>query len=147
MGAVLMHIKGSQIHDGEVQTVEFTTQGMLECDQSGYTLSYQDSEIDSEDDTLTEIRVDKHTVSMRKTGNIETFFLFEQEKTYQTTYQTPLGVIEIALYPTLVNKRKGETGGTIELEYVLNIAGSQIVNHLSLDYVNRKSWMKEETKK
>ena len=74
---------------------------------------------------------------MQKKGAIETEFVFEEGKTYSTLYRMPFGEMNVTLLPTHVDARMGKKSGSIELEYVLNIAGSQVVNRLSLNYDRR----------
>jgi len=133
MSEVLLHIRGSQVQDGVSDEVELTTKGWLRFEGETAVLGYDDSE-DAAEDTQTVIRVRGGVITMQKTGKLETQFIFERGKDFITEYKTPFGTLGVTLYPTLVDAKMGEQQGRIELEYVLDIAGVQVVNRLNLHY-------------
>jgi len=133
MGAVLLNIKGSQVQGEEYSDIELTTEGTLTRINGGCTISYDETEAEGES-MQTVIRVDGNVVTMQKNGAVETQFVFEMGKTYITEYKTPFGDLDVSLIPTLVDTKLEDQCGRIELEYVLNVAGAQIVNRLNLSY-------------
>ncbi len=133
MSEVLLNIKGSQVQGEEYNDVELTTEGILTRQNGRSTISYDDSEMAGEN-VQTIIHVDGNIVTMQKTGAIQTQFVFEVGKTYITAYSTPFGELDVSLIPTLVDTKIEDACGKIELEYVMNIAGSQIVYRLNLSY-------------
>lgn len=134
MKDIVLHIRGSQTQGTEQDEVEFTTQGTVQQETDDkYVLTYQDT--DSDDGSITTvIHVDGNVVSMHKIGAVETHFIFERDKLFSSSYITPYGSLDIHLFPTLVDAKMGQESGNIELEYVLTIAGTQVVNRLYLDY-------------
>ena len=83
---------------------------------------------------VTIITMQKGMVSMQKRGTIETDFIFEQGKTCSTLYKTPFGSLNATILPTHVQVKLEERSGKIDLEYVMNIAGAQVVTQLKLCY-------------
>ena len=140
MKDILLSISGSQMQGDEDNSIELTTQGQLDFENGVGVLSYNDSEDDAEN-VETRISVNGDVVTMQKTGSIETHFIFERGKTYITEYLTPFGALDVTLYPTLVDAKIEEEKGRIELEYVLDIAGAQVVNRLNLNYTAENKQM------
>ena len=136
MDEILLHIKGSRSPSNH-EEVDFITQGTLETEADGYILKYSEHEEPGEEGVFTEIRIQGGAILLRQTGDPDTFFVFERSKTFQTTYYTPLGNIDLCLLPTLVDTKLSPDAGKIELEYILNVGGSQIVNRLNLDYTKK----------
>ena len=136
MGQVLLNIRGTQTQNGESEQVEFTTQGTLDKEQDRYILSYLDTQTLGEGSLVrTIISADAGSVVLQRQGELDTQKVFEQSKTYTTAYETPFGKLDLFLFPTMVQTHLADEKGSIELEYVMSIAGTQIVNRLMVDYV------------
>ena len=135
MSEVLLHIKGSQLQGEDSDFVELTTQGELQYSDNGCTLAYEETEGEGES-VRTEICVADRVVTMQKKGAVDAQFIFELGKTFITSYKTPFGDLDVSLLPTLVDAKVERDQGKIELEYVLNIAGAEIVNRLHLSYTS-----------
>ncbi len=136
MDEIRIRIVSSQMAGGEREQMNIKTQGTLRQSEDASIIEYVDMEGDTPAGTTT-IWVREDTVGMQKKGAIETEFVFEEGKTYSTLYRMPFGEMNVTLLPTHVDARMGKKSGSIELEYVLNIAGSQVVNRLSLNYDRR----------
>ena len=136
MPKVLLQIKGYQSHaeSGEEDEVNLLTQGTLTKEDGVYVIAYTDTDENGGEDITTRIKVDGNSVIMQKCGGVQTEFVFEQSKLYETVYKTVLGEMSMSVLPTLINTKLGEKEGNIDLEYVMNIAGVQVVNRLSLSY-------------
>ena len=135
MSEVLLHIKGSQLQGEDSDSIELTTQGELQYGDNGCTLAYEETEGEGES-IRTEICVADRVVTMHKKGAVDAQFIFELGKTFITSYKTPFGDLDVSLLPTLVDAKVERDQGKIELEYVLNIAGAEIVNRLHLSYTS-----------
>ena len=138
---VLFNIKGSQMQNPEEKQdeINLTTYGTLAHEDGKYTLAYNDTEGTSNQNTVTEIKVDGNSVIMQKTGGFETQFIFEQSKLYSTVFRTPFGNMSMSVFPTLVDTHLGNDRGSIDLEYIINVAGAQFINKLSLSYQTEKT--------
>ena len=129
MSEVLLHIKGSQLQGEDSDSIELTTQGELQYGDNGCTEGEGES-------IRTEMCVADRVVTMQKKGAVDAQFIFELGKTFITSYKTPFGDLDVSLLPTLVDAKVERDQGKIELEYVLNIAGAEIVNRLHLSYTS-----------
>ena len=135
MSEVLLHINGSQLQGEDSDSIELTTQGELQYGDNGCTLVYEETEGEGES-IRTEICVADRVITMQKKGAVDAQFIFELGKTFITSYKTPFGDLDVSLLPTLVDAKVERDQGKIELEYVLNIAGAEIVNRLHLSYTS-----------
>ncbi len=137
MSIIIINIKGTQVQDGYQENTEFTTEGSISLKNGNGVISYSGVN-DPHFTELTEIIVEGNMVIMKKSGSEEVEFVFEEGKSYTADYTTPFGLLHVTVLPTLVNVKMDKTSGRIELEYVLDIAGTQVVNRLKLSYVSDK---------
>lgn len=128
---VLLNIKGTRELMGEDDTIMFTVAGLLTSGGDKYTLRYADERSEGAE---TEIVVENGAVSMTRTGEDSTEMFFRRNTPYSSFYNTPFGKLDMTVLPTMVQADMGTEKGKIELEYIMNIAGSQIVNKLQLSY-------------
>ncbi len=130
---VLLNITGSRALFGEDDTVSMTAVGSLLSEADRYTLKYADERFGGPD-AETEIVVEDGAVSMLRGGEDSSELFFRAGTTYSSFYDTPFGKLDMTVLPTVVRTEMGDKKGSIELEYIMSIAGSQIVNKLQLDY-------------
>lgn len=87
-----------------------------------------------------EITLSGKEVTLKKpesrTGDAAIVVLREKQA-YSSFYQTPVGVVAVQVYPTLVHVQKEAEQGKIELEYITSIADTQAVNRLRVEYARR----------
>ena len=133
---IKISIVSSQTAGGEKEQMNMKTQGTLRKVEGASIIEYADMEGESQAG-ITTILVREDMVSMQRQGAVETEFVFERGKTYSTLYKMPFGEMSVTLLPTHVNACMGEKSGSIDLEYVMDIAGSQVVNRLNLCYDRR----------
>lgn len=133
MQEVRISIKSTQAIGGEREQMKMKTQGTLQKQGDARVIEYSDMEEDGAAGS-TVITARKGMVGMQKKGAVETEFIFEQGKTCSTLYKTPFGSMDVTLFPTHVQVELEERSGKIDLEYVMNIAGAQVVNRLNLCY-------------
>ncbi|MBQ9942398.1 MAG: DUF1934 domain-containing protein [Christensenellaceae bacterium] len=138
MNEILLNIRGCQMQGDETADLELTTQGVLTHEDGASILRYNDSD-DADENVETIIAVKDDVVTMQKIGSVETQFVFERGKTFITAYRTPFGDLDVTLFPTLVDAKIGQQKGSIQLEYVMDIAGAQVVNRLNLSYCSDKN--------
>lgn len=130
MQEVRISIESKQAVGSERDQTEMKLQGTLQKQGEARVIEYTDME--TGDATI--ITMQKGMVSMQKKGTIETEFIFEQGKSCSTLYKTPFGSMDVTIFPTHVQVKLEEHGGKISLEYVMNIAGAQVVTQLKLCY-------------
>ncbi len=140
---VLVDVHASREFLGESDEVDFTVAGEMEHTDDGYRLSYLSSHsimgMLVEESVQTDITVSGESVRVMRGGMQPTDVFLQQKTPYTTEFDTPIGRMPMQVLPTFVSTEMQEDRGNIELEYVMNIAGEQIVDRLSLTYRKDKS--------
>ena len=137
MENVVINVVGSLTRWGQTEETEFFTRGTVEMQDEQTVLSYLGT--GGEDDRM-EITLSGKEVTLKKpesrTGDAAIVVLREKQA-YSSFYQTPVGVVAVQVYPTLVHVQKEAEQGKIELEYITSIADTQAVNRLLVEYARR----------
>ena len=119
---VIISIKGTQKYDnGEPDSVELVTQGRLERDGSGYTLSYQESEITGMDGTLTTFQIDPERVTLMRVGEFNSQMVFQEGRRHMAMYNTPYGAMMVGVNTRHLMAEVDDRGGDIEIDYAIEI--------------------------
>lgn len=120
---VIISIKGIQsLANLEGESVELVTEGRLDSDgDSGYTLSYQESELTGLDGTLTTIQVEKRRVTLMRMGEYNSQMVFEEGRRHLSMYNTPYGALSIGIDTKKMNSALNAAGGRIEICYAIEI--------------------------
>ncbi|NLB42723.1 MAG: DUF1934 domain-containing protein [Clostridiales bacterium] len=124
---IMLTIKGShRSADGENSSMELITEGRL-LEQNGIVhIEYDESEISGKTGTKTRFSFLDDGVSMERSGTSSSQFLFQRGKKYIDTRVTPLGSIQMEVYPTRVRHELGSEEGSLNLKYQLDIDGMSI---------------------
>lgn len=133
MQKVILSIKGSNRVGEELDNIELLTEGKLFKQGDQFTIEYEE---EGTMPTKTTLVVGKDHIVMEKNGEVQTQFVFEESKIFEGVYHTPFGKLNVSVLPTLVYSEMNEQEGWVDLEYILNIAGNQMVNRLNLRYRN-----------
>ena len=137
MENVVINVVGSLTRWGQTEETEFFTRGTVEMQDEQTILSYLGT--GGEDDRM-EITLSGKEVTLKKpesrTGDAAIVVLREKQA-YSSFYQTPVGVVAVQVYPTLVHVLKEAEQGKIELEYITSIADARAVNRLRVEYARR----------
>lgn len=141
MNDTFFYIKSTRAYGEEVSEIEFATQGSVFCAEGKSILRYEETELIYNEKVETTIYVEGDTIVMERTGDMMANFVFERSKIYSTIYKTPFGDLDMTLLPTVVDAQVEEEEGSLELEYVLNLAGEQTLNRLKICYSNHVDCM------
>ena len=134
MDNIVVNVKGSLTQNGQMEETEFLTTGSLKVRDGNKILSYMGA---SGGEDFTEITLAQGTVVLKKQENNSqdaAIVVLKEKQIYSSFYATPMGMVAVQVYPTLVHIQETENQGNIELEYVTNIADTQAVNRLQLVY-------------
>ena len=130
---IMVNIRGSQADEYDDSTMELYTEGMLTHDGK-YIIEYDESEISGMENTRTSLTVEGDRVQLRRTGAVETEFVFLKSRVFEAAYETPFGMMQMSVLPTQILSELSEEKGKINLEYVIRIGDQQAVNKLNIDY-------------
>lgn len=134
MDNIVVNVKGSLTQNGQMEETEFRTTGSLKMRDGNKIISYMGA-LGGED--FTEITLARGAVVLKKQerGSQDAAIVVLREKqVYSSFYATPMGVVAVQIYPTLIHIRETENQGSVELEYITNVANTQSVNRLQLAY-------------
>ena len=119
---VMISVKGTQTYtDADADTLELMTAGQLEKDSSGYTLTYQESELTGLNDTLTTIRVEGPQVTLLRVGEVNTQMIFQEGRRHLSMYETPFGAMSIGINTRRLSASLSDQGGEIIIDYDVEI--------------------------
>ena len=119
---VIISIKGMQKYeDADPDTIELVTEGRLEGDGQGYTLSYQESQLTGLGGTLTTLQVEGERVTLLRVGEVNSQMVFEEGRRHMSMYDTPYGAMAIGINTRHLYADLSEQGGSIEIDYALEI--------------------------
>ena len=119
---VVISIKGMQQYEGALpDAVELVTAGRLARDGTGYTLSYQESELTGLDGTLTTIQVDGEQVTLMRVGEFNSQLVFQEGRRHLSVYNTPYGAMSVGVHTRHLLAELSDRGGDIEVDYFIEI--------------------------
>ncbi|MEF9987548.1 MAG: DUF1934 domain-containing protein [Christensenella sp.] len=131
---IVLNIRGTQADEYDDSTMELYTEGSLTHDDGKYILEYDESELSGMENTKTCLTVEGDRVQLKRTGLVETEFVFLKSRMFEAAYDTPFGMMQMSVLPTQIMSDMAEDKGKINLEYVISVGGQQAVNKLDIDY-------------
>lgn len=119
---VVISIRGMQKYeDAAPDLVELVTEGRLVKEGSGYTLTYQESELTGLEGTLTTIQVEGDQVTMLRAGEFNAQMVFQEGRRHLSMYNTPYGAMAIGVNTNHLLAEVDEHGGAIEVDYAIEV--------------------------
>ena len=119
---VVISIKGMQKYeDAAPDTIELVTEGRLIRDETGYTLTYQESELTGLEGTLTTIQVEGEQVTLMRVGEFNTQMVFREGRRHLSMYNTPYGAMAIGVNTRHLLAELDDHGGNIEIDYCIEV--------------------------
>ncbi|MDD5018234.1 MAG: DUF1934 domain-containing protein [Eubacteriales bacterium] len=138
MQKVLLTIKGTQTEGGADDYIEFVTEGRLYQNADGYLLEYDESELTGNHGTTTRLILEDGSVTLSRSGAIDTHMVFSQNSVYESKLSTPFGTMKMSIFAFRVESTVCEQSGSVNLEYRLNIDDSISLNKLDLSFKSMK---------
>lgn len=119
---VIISIKGMQKYeDSESDAIEFVTAGHLENSDGSLIISYQESPLTGLEGTLTTLQIEPKRVTMMRVGEVNSQMVFQLGKRHLSMYDTPYGSMAIGINTRRLNAQMGENGGSLEIDYAIEI--------------------------
>ncbi|PKM47953.1 MAG: DUF1934 domain-containing protein [Firmicutes bacterium HGW-Firmicutes-8] len=131
---VIISVTGTQLNEyGEVDSQELITTGSYYLKNGAYFIIYSESEVTGMSGTTTFLKAEPDRVTLNRTGTSRQKQVFESGQRRRANYITPFGVMYVAVTPSIVEVNLTDAGGSINLEYVLEVENEKIsANKLSL---------------
>ena len=134
MQRVLLTIKGTQMEGGSNELIEFVTEGRFCKLSDGCLLEYDESALTGIDGCTTTLTLKNGSVTLQRSGLLETQIIFSPGSVYQGHYTTPHGNLDISVYAVRIKSHLGDNDGSLSLEYELNLGDLVSVNKLDLSF-------------
>ncbi len=139
---VLLSIRGQQTFEGvqEPEVTELLTEGTLHMDEnSNVTLVYQESELTGLEGTQTTIQVEPECVSILREGQVNSQMVFQEGRKHLSLYNTPFGALTMGVNTRKMKVDLDETGGSIEIDYSIEIDHAVAGQNLFQIYVRTRN--------
>ncbi len=119
---VLISIKGMQtLEDGQEDVMELITEGSFHGHDSGFTLTYEESELTGLGSTKTTFQIESERITLLREGEVNSQMVFEEGRRHLSMYNTPFGAMAIGVNTRRMHKELSAKGGDIEIEYAMEI--------------------------
>ena len=128
--------------DGQPQdTMRLITTGQLFEDDNETVIKYEETLDENEPPHRISITVRDRVITMDRQGSMAANMVFHKGKRFESQYQTPYGVMDMALYCTKAAfTRDNAGGGEIALQYQLDLSGQYAAMHdMKLHFMRKKS--------
>ena len=133
---VLLSIRGQQNYsEQEPETVELITEGILEKEENGWKLTYEESDLTGLKGVTTTFQVEPGKVTLSRKGPLSSQMVFQEGTFHESLYQMDFGALMITVCANKVRYDITEAGGTIDLAYAIEIeqtAAGYITYHLDI---------------
>lgn len=124
---VIITVTGTQINEyGDIDSQEFITTGTYHIKNGAYFIMYSESEITGMAGTATSVKAERGRVILNRMGTSQHKQVFESGYRHSTYYVTPFGTMYMAVASSKVDVNLTDSGGSINLEYVLEVDNEKV---------------------
>lgn len=119
---VTLSIRGQQSYaDQEPDVLELVTEGTLEAVDSGWRLSYEESDLTGLEGVNTTFQIQDKTVTLIRSGKLNSQMVFQEGIPHDSLYQMEFGALMLTVCAIKVDANLSESGGTIDLKYRIEV--------------------------
>lgn len=121
---VVISVKSRQTDEnGPSDPIEMMTRGTLAGDaESGYTITYEESELTGMGGTVTVLRTIRGGgLSITRKGAFSSEMIFREGELRFTDYRTPYGEVTLGINTQTARAQLNENGGTFHVHYFLEL--------------------------
>ena len=133
---VVLSLRGTQTYEGqEPDVIELVTEGTMEFRDSGWDISYEESELTGLAGVTTTFRVEAGRVILERTGNLRSRMVFRKDVPHDSLYQMSFGTLMITVCAKYLFFDLVPDGGVIDLLYSIaieNNAAGTVDYHLDI---------------
>lgn len=123
--AVILSIRGCQYYeDQEADTIELVTEGTLEQVDNGWEVCYEESDLTGLQGVTTTFRVEGKTITLVRTGKLNSTMVFEEGIVHDSLYQIEFGALMLTVCAKKVESDITPEGGVIDLVYSIEVEHS-----------------------
>lgn len=124
MGEIKVNIKliSTQSDGYDKEQTEIMTDGEFEVTDTGYMISYEESEATGFEGSVTSLEVfGDNKVVMVRSGEVSSNLIMEMGEKHHCVYGTPYGVIEVGVDARRIDVKLDENGGNLFIHYVIDV--------------------------
>lgn len=110
-----------RFEDMPPEHIDLVTQARLYKKNGKFYISYEESELTGLDGTRTTVKLDGKNVTMIRTGTYPSEMLFSENQRHVGLYHTVGGAMTISTHTSKVDNRIGEEGGSLVIDYSIEI--------------------------
>lgn len=119
---VVIKIRGSQSFQGsQPESMELVTDGLYWSADGKYMISYPESEMTGLAGTTTTFEVSGSSASLIREGTVTSQMIFEPGRKHLSLYDMGFGALTIGVDARRVRADLNESGGTLEIDYRIEI--------------------------
>ncbi len=117
----LISVTGTQIVEGESDTIRLTTVGEFLSDGDSFTIRYKEYDNDNPEICfLNTVKVEGTTVTVIRGGAAHSRLMLEKGRRHQCHYNTMFGDLMVGVYTDSVEVNLCKSGGTLRAGYTLD---------------------------
>ena len=119
---VVIEIQGRQSFQGsKPESMQLVTDGLYWGSDGKYMISYPESEMTGLAGTTTTFEVSGNSASLIREGAVTSHMIFEPGRKHLSLYDMGFGALTIGVNASKVKSNLSETGGTLEIDYKIEI--------------------------
>ena len=123
--AVILSIRGCQRYEEQnADTIELVTEGTLEQVANGWEVCYEESDLTGLQGVTTAFRVEGKTITLVRTGKLNSTMVFEEGTVHDSLYQIEFGALMLTVCAKKVESNITPEGGVIDLVYSIEVEHS-----------------------
>lgn len=133
---VILSICGKQTYmDQEPEVIELITEGLMEHRDDAWHISYEESDLTGLAGVTTTFQIESGRIVLTRSGKLSSQMVFQEGVPHDSLYQMEFGALMLTVCATAISAKLDETGGTIDLNYRIEIehgAAGTINYHLDI---------------
>lgn len=124
---ITLKLISRQSDGNEHLQVELFSEGLLLRTDSGYEISYKETDATGFTGSTTKLTVhSQDKVTMERTGSASSQLILERGKKHHCHYGTPYGEFMVGVTTSSIKSTINENGGTLDFKYVIDINSSYV---------------------
>ncbi|MBQ9743251.1 MAG: DUF1934 domain-containing protein [Ruminococcus sp.] len=117
----LISVTGTQIIDGEKESIKLTTGGEYVTEENTHCIRYKEYDNDNPDICFhNTVRVEGDTLTVIRSGPAQSRLILEKGRRHQCHYNTMFGDLTVGVFTDTVVNCLTEKGGTLRASYTLD---------------------------
>lgn len=126
---VLVSVKGTQVIDGESDSIEVITAGTWYEKNGKQYLMYEETYEGMQVTTKNVVKITPELIEVTKRGAISSKMIYERGKKHMSNYMTPMGMIVLGITTNDIFVEANEEKLRVEIQYAMEMNGQFVSNN------------------